>query len=269
MNQVQVTASLIGMAYVLQQDHRCNEESCLWNLLNGRLDSSLVHLKSLFSTTFPHWNALCILWFIPEYYPGYTSNLSFYKQLFSDLSVCMTACDEGVVVLADWDAFQKIQSTLEVQLQKQHCSIGVGCAATTVEGLKRSYALARESDHFARQNDRWGLAFYQDYRLHSLLSFIPDSQLKTFLAENPLNVIIQWDQRYNTEYMNTIRAFLHCNGNIKQTASLLHVHKNTVFYRISKLREELGFDLSKSATVSLLTCFLILKEQQESNPEEI
>ncbi len=50
---------------------------------------------------------------------------------------------------------------------------------------------------------------------------------------------------------------------MKAAADLLCVHKNTVFYRIGKLREELGVDLAKADTLSLLNCLLILKDQQE------
>ncbi|MFQ8583478.1 MAG: hypothetical protein ACLSA6_13625 [Holdemania massiliensis] len=48
MDLVQATARLIGMAYVLRNT-RSEGENCLWNLLNNKLDASLVDLHTMFS----------------------------------------------------------------------------------------------------------------------------------------------------------------------------------------------------------------------------
>ena len=45
--------------------------------------------------------------------------------------------------------------------------------------------------------------------------------------------------------------------------SQITVSYTHLFYRIGKLREELGVDLAKADTLSLLNCLLILKDQQE------
>ena len=95
------------------------------------------------------------------------------------------------------------------------------------------------------------------------MSLSPADQAAALLNAGPLSMIETCDQQNGTELLKTVRAYLRCGGNMKAAADLLCVHKNTVFYRIGKLREELGVDLAKADTLSLLNCLLILKDQQE------
>jgi DNA-binding PucR family transcriptional regulator len=43
----------------------------------------------------------------------------------------------------------------------------------------------------------------------------------------------------------TLRAFLDCNGSWSRTAQQLHLHLNTVRYRITRVEELTGRDLSR------------------------
>ena len=45
-------------------------------------------------------------------------------------------------------------------------------------------------------------------------------------------------------WLPTIRAWADCNMNSAEAAQLLHVHRNTVYYRISQMSQLLGIDLS-------------------------
>lgn len=262
MDLVQKTAAMIGMAYVLHTS-RSEDENCLWNLLNDRLDASLVDLHTLFAASIPAWDSLCVLWFIPEYYPDYTSNLPLYQQAFAKLSTCMTNCGSGFALLADADALRQAQSELTHWLQEHRLTAGVGSSGNTLAALRRSYDQARHSLKFAIQAGNYGLAQFSDYQLNYLMSLIPADQAAALLNAGPLSMIETCDQQNGTELLKTVRAYLRCGGNMKAAADLLCVHKNTVFYRIGKLREELGVDLAKADTLSLLNCLLILKDQQE------
>lgn len=261
MDLVQATARLIGMAYVLRNT-RSEGENCLWNLLNNKLDASLVDLHTMFSASIPTWNNLCLLWFIPEYYPDYTSNLPLYQQAFAGLSTCMTNYDQGFVILACAEELRSHQPQLTQYLKDNRLTVGVGSPGNTLTALQRSYDQARCSLQFAKQTGRLGLAPFSEYQLNYLLSLIPSEQTASLLDNSPLAAMEIWDQQNGTEYLKTVQAFLRCNGNIKETADLLSVHKNTVFYRISKLREELNLDLADTETLSLLNCLFILKTQR-------
>jgi sugar diacid utilization regulator len=85
---------------------------------------------------------------------------------------------------------------------------------------------------------------FEDYR-------IPLNLLKigAFIAENGLSDVdditrIQaHDAEQQTGYLDTLRAYLASNGSISTMAERLHVHNNTVRYRVARLAKDFDLDL--------------------------
>ena len=88
------------------------------------------------------------------------------------------------------------------------------------------------------------VALFEDHR-------IPLNILKIheFIADNALGegdavaTISAHDVQHQTQYLETLRAYSSTHGNISAMASLLHVHKNTVRYRLARLVDEFHLDL--------------------------
>lgn len=57
-----------------------------------------------------------------------------------------------------------------------------------------------------------------------------------------INPILEYDQKYNSELMETARAFIHCQGNVGQASTQLLMHKNSIRYRLGKIRDICGFN---------------------------
>lgn len=80
---------------------------------------------------------------------------------------------------------------------------------------------------------------------------IPLSLLKVgaFIADNGLadldeiTKIQAHDADQQTDYLETLRAYLTSNGNISAMAARLHVHNNTVRYRVGRLAKDFDLDL--------------------------
>ena len=77
-----------------------------------------------------------------------------------------------------------------------------------------------------------------------LLTAIPDHLRQTF-AEHVLGAVVEYDRRNNADLMPTLRAFLDCGGSWSRTAAQLHLHLNTVRYRIARVEELTGRDLGQ------------------------
>ena len=57
-----------------------------------------------------------------------------------------------------------------------------------------------------------------------------------------LERLVRYDQEYGTHCVETLRSFFRNNQNVSDTAKELFLHRNTVNYRIAKIREILGED---------------------------
>ena len=79
-------------------------------------------------------------------------------------------------------------------------------------------------------------------------------EIGDYIAEHDLGkfdvieTIRSYDADHQTDFLITLRAYLDANGNIAQAAKQLHVHGNTIRYRIARLAEDFQIDLEKSAT---------------------
>ena len=62
---------------------------------------------------------------------------------------------------------------------------------------------------------------------------------ETFLA------LEEQDRAFGTEYLHTVRTYLEHGQNAGETARALNVHRNTVDYRMEKVRDRFGLDLTR------------------------
>lgn len=106
--------------------------------------------------------------------------------------------------------------------------------------------------------------FFEDVKTYALLSRIPKAE-RTFYCSRPVLALYQQDKLEHTEYLLTLRIYLQTNRSIKATAAFLHVHRNTINYRIGKIREQFGaeFDSLNTANQILLSCQLLQLAEEE------
>jgi hypothetical protein len=76
-----------------------------------------------------------------------------------------------------------------------------------------------------------------------LLASVPGSVLRSF-RERLLGPLLAYDERHRAELLPTLREFLACSGSWNVCAAKMYVHVNTVRYRIRRIEELTGRDLS-------------------------
>lgn len=78
----------------------------------------------------------------------------------------------------------------------------------------------------------------------ALLSAVPDDVRRTF-AIRVLHDVLAHDEHRGSDLLATLAAFLQADGSWTRCAEELHVHVNTVRYRIERVEELTGRDLSR------------------------
>ena len=70
-----------------------------------------------------------------------------------------------------------------------------------------------------------------------------------------------YDKRNATDYGKTLQNFLECDRSLKRTADVLYLHKNTVGYRIERIKEMCGITLTDmQEVVHILISYRLLEE---------
>ncbi len=91
------------------------------------------------------------------------------------------------------------------------------------------------------------LAFEQTGAYRLLLSAMSENpnELQRFYDET-VEPLVAYDEQYETELVRTLEAFLEADGNVAGTAQRLFTHRHTIYYRLERVRELSGHDVSSS-----------------------
>ena len=91
------------------------------------------------------------------------------------------------------------------------------------------------------------LAFEQTGAYRLLLSTMSEnpSELQRFYEET-VEPLVAYDEQYETELVRTLETFLDADGNVAGTAQRLFTHRHTIYYRLERVRELSGLDVSSS-----------------------
>lgn len=80
-----------------------------------------------------------------------------------------------------------------------------------------------------------------------LFHLLGNRELERF-ALDVLGELLTYDAQHQGELVETLDVFLRCNGNHVRAARELHLHRNTLLYRLDRVREILSRDLEDAET---------------------
>jgi sugar diacid utilization regulator len=130
--------------------------------------------------------------------------------------------------------------------------VGLGEPCETPDQIVRS---CREADSALRVGLHLRTAKDIDGRIHTfatlgvqrMLFALSQESPETFreFKESALGTVIDYDREHGTQLLETLTTYMRCEGNVLEVAELLHVHKHTVRYRLRRITELTGLDVTK------------------------
>jgi carbohydrate diacid regulator len=137
--------------------------------------------------------------------------------------------------------------------------IGIGNPRQGLIGYKESYNQALQCIRLMKKFNHAQKAYYiDDWGIIPFLDAIPQDIQQMFLAK-----YLPSHQAMNEEYKQTLKIFMECELDVKQTAALLHVHRNTLFYRLDKISQQLQLDYRKFNDLVVMKLLLIFDQLQK------
>jgi purine catabolism regulator len=91
-----------------------------------------------------------------------------------------------------------------------------------------------------------GVATFRDLGSFQLLLSLQDSDALRLFCESLLGPIETGEGHYGGELMRSLEAFIECNGQWEAAARRLYCHRHTLRYRIRKIEELTGRDLTSA-----------------------
>jgi hypothetical protein len=140
-------------------------------------------------------------------------------------------------------------------------SVGLSEVVEGIAALPGALAEAEHAQQFAASGGELvAVATADDLASHlALLAGVPAPVRRAFRVRL-LGGLEEYDRRHEADLVHTLETFLDCSGSWIRCAALLHVHVNTLRYRIRRIEELTGRDLGRfSDRVDL---FLALRAPQ-------
>jgi len=141
------------------------------------------------------------------------------------------------------------QPVLECDRARIRLSVGVSAPAEGVAALAGALHEAQSARRLAVIRAGAGagavsVVTSDEVASHELLlASVPGSVLRSF-RDRLLGPLVAYDERHRAELLPTLREFLACSGSWHACAATMYVHVNTVRYRIRRIEELTGRDLS-------------------------
>lgn len=199
------------------------------------------------------------------------SQIEYYIKLYNE-SNWLTLRSDTIILFLDTrkkniDMQEFCKHILDIFSKKQNLSISIGVS----NSFDRETNIP-EAYHQAFQSAVLGREYYGDNKIVFYDSIFFLQKLRQMGIQDEtreicykyLRPIIEHDEDYGTELLETLKCLLENNGNTQRVAQKMFVHKNTILQRKTKITELLGYSpFEMPYLLNLLIVFVIEKTYSE------
>lgn len=129
-----------------------------------------------------------------------------------------------------------------------YISCGISNATITSPDIRRCYLEAQAASAVAAQRTKRRVVFYDEASLEFIAQSIPVEIMQSIREL----VFAGCSEAEKAEFTETIETFFKYDGNMKECAENLIIHRNTYQYHIERLNKKTSFDLRKPKDATLL-----------------
>lgn len=175
-----------------------------------------------------------------------------YDQVIREIKRCLKkeanhlVCQIGTKIIgffhgSDQQEILKYAQEIIYNVEKQYsCQLyaGVGAVGTNRLEIRRSYREADTACNLAMRLKNKKIKVYSDVDIELLLENISKQDRELFVKR----IFKDCEEEETVRWVQLLRCYSENNGSITKTAEDLYIHKNTLQYRLNKLKEATGYD---------------------------
>ncbi|MCL2634029.1 MAG: helix-turn-helix domain-containing protein [Oscillospiraceae bacterium] len=143
-------------------------------------------------------------------------------------------------------------------------NVGIGAPVTGIKDLARSFKEAQMALEVGKVFDTdKNIVSYNNLGIARLIYHLPTTLCDTFLKEVFKKGSIE---SLDHETLFTIQRFFENNLNVSETSRKLFVHRNTLVYRLDKIKKLTGLDLREFEHAIIFKIALMVKKYLSTDP---
>lgn len=153
-----------------------------------------------------------------------------------------------------------LRSDVEKKLAGPSISAGIGRANGDLTRLRHSY---QEAEHAlmigAAVSGRGATTAFDNLGAYRLLFHLRDQPELQMFCEETIGDLARYDEEHDSHLLETLTCFLDLQGNLSQAARALHLHRNGLLYRISRIEKIANCDLNNPSQRAALQLALLAR----------
>ena len=171
-------------------------------------------------------------------------NYTFRRMLCSELEesdIAAICCDyENKVVILTEDIFLKnVLCHIQEHIPAQNTAVGVSMPVPELKLLSIAY----QQCLFALGNTpQAGIRYCRDLAMPYLLQNLRNTPMSIHLLHPAIIILKKYDEESETQLLETLRVFIRNCCRQSETAEQMHIHLNTLKYRLRRITEMTGID---------------------------
>ncbi len=255
-------AALVAKKYLIQLHNRKNKkeegrQEIFWQLLTGHIKKEIEINKKLISKgiTPPSYSTVIVFHFPNEINASLENQID-YLLITQQLNIHLYTIDLNNLILlaspftllhSQRDVYQYIDTFVNQMKEKMDLSVigSYGGLYNGVENIEESYKEALTvleiKDKFSEETNT--IHNYQDLGIYQFLDVLLEKRKKDRYQNPTLLKLKEYDKQHGSQLLETLEVYINKDNNFNEAAKALHIHVNTLNYRLKRITEIGQIDL--------------------------
>ncbi|GFI50973.1 proline-responsive transcriptional activator PutR [Lachnospiraceae bacterium] len=152
-----------------------------------------------------------------------------------------------LIILAAGSVLSRIQEEFgRLCRNDSNVYAGIGTVAEGVRDIYRSHENAYTAYQLTKTAIPKNLLCYDELGIYKILADTKEASIYPEFVQETLGELMKYDEENHTDYMEILEAYFENDCCVVHTAQALYCHKNTLSYKLDKIRRILGYDILKN-----------------------
>ena len=143
-------------------------------------------------------------------------------------------------------------------------SWGISAYRADYKQFKKLASDAKISLEFGHKNNKLGFRYiHHNTDSYKLLTSILNDTENLKIVESTIGELLNYDSENRLDLITTFKSYIQNNGNVSKTARDLHLHRQSLLYRLKRIEEITNLSLDNYDDVFLLELCIRLSDAQK------
>ena len=140
------------------------------------------------------------------------------------------------------EIIDKMHRRTQKKMPERIIHIGIGSSLKDINNVVRSYKRAKGAVEAALTFNQ-NIIEFSSMGIYQILFSLEDKNILKQFYIHQLQPLIDYDDKHHTEFEKTLYYYLKYNGSPQKIAAAMYTHRNTINYRIRKIKEILNSEI--------------------------